>query len=234
MQRQLRVANAHGGHLAKSGLKRGHELGLQHGVQPVPPEFIGNVSADILIEEDGVTDPVGILAEAPDGHRGAETDILIHYPEGHRSGGAVLIAVELLGVDVIDPLVLARVSAEGEPAAKGGEAGLDALPQGPGEDAGLGGGIVDEFARLGADLRDLPLIHDQHTLTVRHGDHGAVGDDVIAALVGRPGGHPLAPLYRQNRFRQSVTVKILLPLVSQNAARGRKRRFDKTHNHSLL
>ena len=40
-----------------------------------------------------------------------------------------------------------------------------------GEDARLGGGIIEELARLGADLHDLALLDDEHTLTVRYGDH---------------------------------------------------------------
>ena len=37
--------------------------------------------------------------------------------------------------------------------------------------------------KLGADLHDLALLDDEHTLAVRHRDHRAVGDDVLIALV---------------------------------------------------
>ena len=38
----------------------------------------------------------------------------------------------------------------------------------------------DELAGLGAELHDLALLDDHHALAVRHGNDGAVGDDVVA------------------------------------------------------
>ena len=43
----------------------------------------------------------------------------------------------------------------------------------------LGRGIIFEFARLRAELRDLALIDDDHALAVGDGDHRAVGNDVV-------------------------------------------------------
>ena len=235
MQRQLRIADAHGRHFPEGRLQRRHQLGFQHTVQTVPLELIGDIAAHILIEEDRIADPVGILAEAADGDLGTEADILIHDPERHRGSRAVFVAEELFGIDVIDTLVLARISAEGKAAAHSGKAVLHGLAQCAGENAGLCRSVINKFTGLGANLRDLALIHDQHALAIRHRNNGAGGNNIVAALgIGGTGGDPLLAPYRQHRLRKCVTIKILLPLVSQDTAGCAQCSFDKTHSDLSL
>ena len=229
------VADAHLGDSGKSGLEGGHQLGFQLAVNALPGIFPGEIAADVLIKQHGVADPVGILAEAADGNIGIQTDVAIHHPEGNRAGGAVLIADQLLGIEIVHPLILGRLTAEGEAFADGGERLEDALPQIARKDAGLGGGVVCKFARLGAELRDPALIHNHHALAVGHGDDGAVGNDVVASFgVAGTGTGALFAIYRQHVGGHGITIKILLPLVGQDAAHRTGCRFDQTHCLVLL
>ena len=117
---------------------------------------------------------IAVLAEAADGDVDIDPGALVDYAEGNGARGAVLIADELLGVEEVDPLILGGLSAEGESL---GEIlkGLDkARAEASGEYGGLGAGVVNELARLGADVDDLALVDDDHALTVGNGDNGAV------------------------------------------------------------
>ena len=49
----------------------------------------------------------------------------------------------------------------------------------PVEDGGFGVLIEYKLAGLGGELHNLALIDDHHALPVRHGDSGAVGNDVV-------------------------------------------------------
>ena len=104
---------------------------------------------------------------------------LVDHAERNRRGRAVFVADELLGVEVVHALILGWLAAEGEALADVLEGGKNALAERAGENGGLGRGIIDEFAGLGAKLRDLALIDDDHALTVGDGDHRAVGNDVV-------------------------------------------------------
>ena len=231
MQGQLCIADAHGGNLSESRLQGGHQFRTKHGIQPIPAKLAIHVAADILIEQNGVTDPVGVFTEATNGNSGAETDVLVHHPEGHRRGGAVLVAKEFLCINIVDSLILARIAAESKAAAHGGKGILHRLAQGTGEHAGFCRGIVDKLTGLGTDFRHLSLVNDQHTLAVSHGNDGAIGNDIVASPIGRPGGDFFLPLYRQDRLRQCVTIKILLPLVAQYTTGRCQCSFDQAHGN---
>ena len=114
---------------------------------------------------------IAVLAEAADAHVGVDRRALVDHAERNGRRRAVLVADELLGVEVVDALVLRRFAAEGETLADVAENVADAVAELAREDARLGGGIVEKFARLGADLHDLALLDDEHALAVRHGDH---------------------------------------------------------------
>ena len=158
-------------------------------------------------------------------------DVAVHHAEGDGRRGAELVFHDLLGVEVVDALILAGVAAEGKALADQLEGVLDAFAQLAGEDAGLGGGVIDEFAGLGADLNDLALFHDDHALAVGHGDQGAVGDDVVVALgVGGTAGDALLALDDQHVLVDRVAVEKLLPLISQHAADCADARRNKTHS----
>ena len=125
----------------------------------------------------------GEAAVAPQVHRELVASLLAdHYAEGDGGGGAVQDLAQLLGVDVVHPLILAGVAAVGKALGYGLESGCQTVAEVAGEHAGLGGCVKGEFARFGAHLHHTALLHDQHTLSVCHGDAAAVGDDVVLAL----------------------------------------------------
>ena len=158
---------------------------------------------------------------------GADAGTLIHDAERNGRRRAVLVADKLLGVYVVDSLILGDLAAEGEALADGLEHLEYALSQLAGEDGRLGGGVVDVLAGNGAEVDDLALLDDEHALSVRDGDNGAVGDDVVIASVAAGGF--LYALGGKNVHGDSLAIEILLPLIGEYAACGRERCGNKTH-----
>ena len=229
---QLGVTDAALPDPGKSGLEGGQQFRLQLAVQPVAGIRLADVAADVGIEQHRVGNVIAVLAEAADTHVDVDAGPLIHHPEGHGRGGAVLVAHQFLGVEVVDPLILGRLAAEGEAVGHVVDDGADAALQLSGEQGGLRGHVVGELAGFGAHLDDAALIHDHHALAVRHRDDGAVGDDVITALgVAAAAGDTFLPLYRQHIFRQSLAIEILLPLVGHYAADASQCCFNQSHSY---
>ena len=207
------------GELAESGLKRADELGLELGVDLIAGEAVGHVRANVGIEKKGVGDLVGINAGAAKRNIQIERELAVHNAEGDRVRGAELILHDLLEVEVVNALILAGIAAEGPSLADGLEQVENALAELAVEDAGLCGGVINEFAGLRADLNNLALLHDHHALTVRNGDDRAVGDDVVVALgVGGTAGNALLTLYHKHVFVHSVTIEKLFPLIGKSAS----------------
>ena len=214
-----RVSNAHIADLCEGGLQRGQQLGFQLAVNGSAVKIRFHIAADIGIEQQRVCHPIGILPKTADGDINVDPRPLVHDTEGDGRGRAVLVADQFLGVEVVDALILGRFAAEGEPLADVLEHLPDTLPQVARKDAGFRGGVEGEFAGFSAYLHHLALLHDHHALAVGHGDHGAAGDNVVAAfgVAGAPGG-PFPPLDRQHGSGDRLTVEILLPLIGHHAA----------------
>ena len=226
---QSAVADAHFGDPAKSRTQSAQKLASQLAVQLVPGVGGGDVAADILIEQHGVADAVGEHAEAPDAHIHVKADVVVHHPEGHGAGSAVFVARQLLGVEVVHPLVPGSFPAKGEPAAQFQEGFLHPFSQISAENGGSGGGVVGILSRLGGEFHNFSLIHDHHALPVGHHDHGAGGDDVVISLIATPLGHPPA-LHRQHVRVHGVAPEKFLPLIRQHPAGSIQTRTNKTHN----
>ena len=232
---ERRIADALLGDLGKGGLQGGQQLGLELTVEPVTGEAVGDVAADVGVEEDRVADAVAVFAEAADGDVDINARALVDDAERHRRRRTVFVADELLGIEVVDALVLGRLTAEGEALADVFEGGEDVLAQLAAEQRRLRRGIVFEFAGLRAELGDLALIDDDHALAVGDRDDGAVGDDVVRALrVAAAAGGPLLAADSHDAFRKRITIEILKPLIGHHAARGAQSCFDKSHLFTLL
>ena len=230
MARQGAIADAHIGDLGEGGLKSGEKLGLELAVDIIAGVLGGDIAADIGVEQDRVADTVAVLAEAADSDIDVYTGALIHNAEGHGRGSAVLIADELLGVEVIHALILGGFAAEGEALADVLENFLDAGAETAAEDGGLGGAVIDKLARLGAELGDLALLDDYHALTVRNGNDRAVGDDIVrTAAVGGTARNSLAALYDEDVIIKRLAVKIFFPLITDDTAGCSKCCTNKTH-----
>ena len=232
MHLQGTVTDAHFGDPAEGHAQSSQQLGTQLIVQPVTGVGIGNVAADVLVKQHGVTDAVGEQAEAADAHVHVQADVVVHHAEGHRAGGAVLVARQLLGVKIVDPLILGRLSAEGEAPSKLGEGLGNALPQVAAENGGLCGGIIGVFAGLGGKFHNPALIHNHHALTVGYQNHRTGSNDIIAAAIGAAAAAGLAPLQRQHPLGNCLTGKKLFPLIRQHPAGGIQTRTNQSHNHS--
>ena len=228
------VADAHGGDLRKRGLKRGQKLGLELAVDLVAGIGRFHIAAEVRIEQQRVRDAVAVFTEAADGDVKIDAGGLVHDTERHRRGRAVLVANELLGVEVVHALILGGDAAEGEALADRLEHLHDVRGEiAAREERGLRGDVIDVLARLGADVYDLTLLDDHHALSVRHGDDGAVGDDVVETIVG-PAGNALAALNGQHVRAKRVAVEIFLPLIGKNAGNGADASSEKTHESMLL
>ena len=229
------IADAHFADLGESGLQSRQQLRFHLTGDIFRLVVLTDVAADVGVEQQGVLQPDAVLAEAADADVNVDASPLVHHPEGDGAGGAVLIARQLLGVEVVDSLILGSLAAEGETLADILEHVLHALAQITGEDAGLRGHIVGVFAGLGADVHHLALLHDEHTLSVRNGDQAAVGDDIVIALgVAGTARDLLFALDRQHVRGDRLAIKVFLPLVGQHAASRAHCRFDQSHNFTLL
>ena len=156
---------------------------------------------------------VAVLAKAPDGDIHIQTDVFVHDAERDRACSAVFISHQLFCVEIIHALILWRLSAEGETFPDVAEAFLQAFAERAGEDARLGGIIKDKFARLCADLYDR--------------DDGAAADDIVGTLgVGAASADSFFTFHSDDVFRHCLTIKILLPLVSQIPADCSQSCFD--------
>ena len=216
---QRGVANTLIGELTECRLQSGEQLRLQLAVDAVTGEGITHAAGHLLVEQDGVGDAVGVLTEAAQADVDVDVGSLVHHTEGNGSGGTVLVAHQLTGVEEVHFLVMTGVCTKSESLAHGGEGLLDALAQVAAEDGGLGRGIVSILAGLGGHFHDLTLIHDHHALAVGHHDDGTIGDHVVASLgVGRTAAGRAVALHHQHIICHLFADKEIFPLVSQHAA----------------
>ena len=230
MAGQRGIADAHFRNLRERGLKRGQQFGLELAVQPVTRVILAHVAADVRIEQDRGADAIAVFAEAADRDVDVDAGSLVDDAERHRGRRAVFVADQFLGVEIVDALILGRFAAEGEALADVLERVEDGCAELAGEDGGFRRAVVDELARLGAELRDLALIDDDHALAISHRDDGAVGNDVLAALVVAAAPRDaVQTLDGHHVLRNGFTVKILFPLIGHHAASRAQCCFYESH-----
>ena len=228
---ELRRTQSEVGHRGERRSQRVDELGLQLLVDAVSGVVALNVAADSGVEDKRVGDRVGIHAVASDLNGPSHVDVLVDDVEHDGVRGAELVAHDLLRVEEVDALVVAGVAAHGETLADELEGLLQRGSELAGEEARLGGGVVDEFAGLAGELNDLALIDDDHELTFVDGDLRAVGNDVVAAfgVAAALAVDDLLSLGDEDVLRQSFAVEEFLPLIGENSAQGAEARFNKSH-----
>ncbi len=182
MPGQFAVADTHGRDLGKDRLQGIHELGSQLVIHASAKIRLLHVSGDIGIEEEGVLHLVGIFTEGLDGDVDIKPDVLVDDPEGNCVGRTELIVHHFLHIEVIDPLILARVTAESEALADALEGTDNILTQGTVEKRRFRRSIVDILTGLGREIHHLALFNNNHALTVVDGDDGAIRDNVVFTL----------------------------------------------------
>lgn len=214
----------------KGGLQGGEQLGLKLAVDLVARVAIGHVAAYIGVEQQRVGDAVRILAVAAHGDVDVQADVVIDHAEGHGRGGAVLVADDLLGVDEVDTLVLARVAAKGKAAADIGEGLLDGIAQVAAKDARLAAGIEDELAGSSATSTILPFC----TTSIPCPSLTAMTEplemtlSLPRVLELRPPALP-SVLAGQDVSRHRFAVDKFLPLVGHDAAGSSQSEFQESH-----
>ena len=182
---------------------------------------------------------VGVHAVAANVDGLAETNALIDHLEKDGAGGAKLVALDFLGVEVVNSLILGRLAAEGNTLAKLLEALLQSLAQIAAENTGLGRSIIDILTGLRAEFHDRTLIGNDHSLAHANLDDGTGGDDIVSALgIEASGADRLLALNYQNILGNCITAEKLFHLIAQNAfasaQQSTRQIFNKTHNSFLL
>ena len=218
MARNCTVADAHAGNLGKSRLQSRQQLTLQLRIELISGVLIFHISADVHIEQDRILDLVGILTEALDGDIHIQIDIGVDNAERNRVRGTVLIADDILGVEIIDPLIRPGVSAEADTLLERLKAVLDALPEAALENGRLCRGIPLECAGHGTDLNDLALLDDHHALAFVDNNDRAIRNHIVAAMILAASALALLALLDKNVIRHGRTIEVLLPLICQYAA----------------
>ena len=232
MPGQSRIADAHFGDACKGRLQGCQQFTFQLAVQFLSAVCLCDVAAYIGIKQQRIDYLIAVFPEAADGDVDINGCPLIHHAEGNRRSCAIFVADQLFCIEIINPLILWSLAAKGESFAYILEDRHDVFSQIAGKDGGLCRHIICIFPGLCTDINDLALFCDQHALSFGYGDDGAVCDDVVAAFgVGRASACFLLAFYCDNIRRKGITVKILLPLVSQYAAGRTHCRFDQSHIH---
>ena len=235
MVADLIVTNAQIRNISHSRNQSRNELGLQSSVQTVAGVIAFHIAANILVEQHGVSDLIGVETIAADLGVQVQADVLIHDTEGNGAGGTKLVVQDLLQVEVVNTLILCSIATKGETTLQSIPAVLDALAQAAIENGGLGGCVPGKFTGFCGEFNNSTLVHDHHTLAFINNNNAAVGDDVIGASgVAGLAANSLGALSDQNILRQSVAVEVFLPLVAQNAAGRIQCCFNKSHNSFLL
>ena len=223
------------GELCKSRLKGAYELGLELRVDLGALELVRNIRANVGVEQQRVCDTVGIHTVAAKVNVHIEVDALVAYAERNRVVRTKLVVHQFLGIEIVNSLILAGVTAERKTLADLLEGIQNSLAQAAVEDTRLAGGIINELTGLGADLNDLALLHDNHTLAVRNGNLRSVRNDIVRALgVGAAAAYHFLALLHQNIERHCLTIEEFLPLIRQHAAGRTNECTDKSHTLFLL
>ena len=224
------IADAHFRDLRERGLQGGQQFGLELAVETVSCVVLTHIAADVRVEQDRVADAVAVFTKAADGNVDVDARPLVDHAERHRARRAILVADELFGIKIVHALVFRRFAAEGKALANVLERVEDARAKLAGENGRFRRAVVDELARLGAKLCDLALIDDDHALAISHRDDGAIGDDVLAALVvAAASGNAVQALDCHHVLRNGFTVKILFPLIGHHAASRAQCCFYESH-----
>ena len=192
--------------------------------------FSLNVSAHVCIEQQRIRDLICINSVAAHRNINVQTYFTVYDPERDRGRSSEFVIYDFLCVKVIDALVFSGVSAVGKTFSDRLESIFNSLTKPAGKNTRFSRGIVSIFARLGAHLDNLSLLHDYHTLTVGYGDSASIGNDIVVSFsVRRTSCQSFLTLCYQYVLTDSLAVEKLLPLIGQSASCGADDCFDKTH-----
>ena len=218
---------------AECRLQSGNEVCLHLLIDLIPGVSLLHIAADLSVEQQRIRNIVGIHTVAADIDRTAHAHALIDHFKDDGAGCTELVAHDLLGIEIVNSLILAGVTAVGEALTNCLESLLQTVTEFTCKDGRFCGSIIGILTGLGTNFHHLALLHDDHALAVGNGNAGAIGDNIVtAAGIGTAAGGPLLTLDNQSVHIQGITVEKLLPLICQHATQGADSCFDKTHNDS--
>ena len=204
------------GNLRKSRLKRCQKLRLQLGIDLVSCIRSVNISADILIEQNRILYPVCIFTEAGDRDIHIQANIRINHAERHRIGSSILVSDDFLRVEVIDSLIHSGIPAEAHALAKGLEGILNSLPKSAGKQRRRGLAVKHKLTGLRTDFHDLPLLYNDHALSVIDRYDGTIGNNIVASVIAGARLLALLTLYNKCLLIQRSAVEVLSPLIRKH------------------
>ena len=230
--RQFDVVDTLGTELGEGRLQGVEQFRFQLAVDLAAFIPVGDVARYVGIEQDRVDDTITVFAKTAQADQENLTRIGVFHLERDFLRRAVLIADELFHVEVVDPLVLARIAAKGEAFLHLAPHIPEPLFEASRKDRRFCRHIVDIFARFVADVDDLARFDDHHALAVVDGNLRAVGNDIVfAARIGTAAARTrlLLPFHHEDVRGHTITIEKFLPLVSQDTAGCSHCRFDQTH-----
>ena len=217
--RKCGISDSHCGNLCKCRLERCQKFALELAVKLASLILICYVSAYVGVEKNRVADMIAVFAEAADIDINIDSCSFINNAERNGAGSSVFVSDKLFGIEIIDSLIFAGISAEGKTFSDGGKALFDAFAEIARKDGRLGGHIISVFAGFRADIYYFALLDDDHCLTVGDGDYGTVGNDVFGTFgVGTAVSGTFLSFCYKNICGNGFTIKELLPLIGKNAA----------------
>ena len=232
---QFRIINTLCRNLRKSRLESREKLRLELAVKLASLVAVFRISCHIRIKQNGVDNFIRILAETTDTDRQFQSRIVIRYLERNLTGCTVFISYNFLRIEIIDPLVLARIPAKSKTAAYLLEHGkYTFLIQTACKKRRFRGTVIRILPRLGTKIHHLAGLDNHHALSVINGNHRPVRYDIIlTAGIRTPPAGPLLPFHHQHIGRHTVAIEKFFPLVRQYTACRTDSRFNQTHRPSL-
>ena len=217
MRRHFRITDAHGSDFGESRLQSSEQFRFQLGIQLLPSVLVFHITTDIRIKQHRITNMVAVFSERTQTNIHINSRPLIQDTEGNRRCRTVFIADNLLGIEIIDPLVFRILSAEGKTLGETFKGSLHPLLEIAAEDRRLRRSVIGKGARFCTEFDNLSLIYNHHALPVSDRYNGSGRDDIVISFVGAsPALHACASCH-QHFIRQGVAGKIFFKLICKNA-----------------
>ena len=170
-----------------------------------------------------------------DGNVHIQTNVLVYHTEWHRCHSSVLIADQFLNIHIVNSLLCGCHTTKADTLTQFLKGCLNILTQAAIEQAWLCTGVIQKLSCLCTHIYDLPLIHNQHTLSICHTDDRTIGDHVaVTAFLEQLILLSLVSSCHQNICRKGITVKIISPGIGQYAGCGCQCCTNQTHISFLL
>ena len=114
---------------------------------------------------------IAVFAEAADIDINIDSCSFINNAERNGAGSSVFVSDKLFGIEIIDSLIFAGISAEGKTFSDGGKALFDTFAEIARKDGRLGGHIISIFTGFCADINYFSLLNNAHALAVCYCDY---------------------------------------------------------------